>query len=119
MCGAHPRQDRGRHAPGRGQGGAPAHLSPPFRHTCYFGTDIGSEENLIANQLSIPEIEKKTGADTLGYISVAGLLEACRGSRLGLCTGCFTGKYATQVGAASKDALRGKGKGGSGWPSPF
>ena len=81
--------------------------SPPFRHTCYFGTDIGSEENLIANQLSIPEIEKKTGADTLGYISVEGLLEACRGSRLGLCTGCFTGKYATQVGAASKDALEG------------
>ena len=81
--------------------------SPPFRHTCYFGTDIGSEENLIANQLSIPEIEKKTGADTLGYISVAGLLEACRGSRLGLCTGCFTGKYATQVEAASKDALEG------------
>ena len=81
--------------------------SPPFRHTCYFGTDIGSEENLIANQLSIPEIEKKTGADTLGYISVAGLLEACRGSRLGLCTGCFTGKYATQVGAASKDSLEG------------
>ena len=80
--------------------------SPPFRHTCYFGTDIGSEENLIANQLSIPEIEKKTGADTLGYISVAGLLEACRGSRLGLCTGCFTGKYATQVGAASKDATQ-------------
>lgn len=33
--------------------------SPPFRHTCYFGTDIGSEENLIANQLSIPEIEKR------------------------------------------------------------
>lgn len=81
--------------------------SPPFRHTCYFGTDIGSEENLIANQLSIPEIEKKTGADTLGYISVAGLLEACRGSRLGLCTGCFTGKYATQVGAAAKDSLEG------------
>lgn len=79
--------------------------SPPFRHTCYFGTDIGSEENLIANQLSIEDIEKKTGADTLGYISVEGLMEACRESRLKLCTGCFTGNYATQVENASKDAL--------------
>lgn len=79
--------------------------SPPFRHTCYFGTDIGSEENLIANQLSIGDIEKKTGADTLGYISVEGLMEACRESRLKLCTGCFTGNYATQVENASKDVL--------------
>ena len=79
--------------------------SPPFTHTCYFGTDIGSQENLIANQLSLKEIEKKTGADTLGYISVEGLLEACRGSGLELCTGCFTGRYATQVNHASKDAL--------------
>ena len=79
--------------------------SPPFTHTCYFGTDIGSEENLIANQLTLPEIEKKTGADTLGYISVEGLLEACRGSSLGLCTGCFTGHYASPVEQAAKDAL--------------
>ena len=79
--------------------------SPPFTHTCYFGTDIGSEENLIANQLTLPEIEKKTGADTLGYISVEGLLEACRGSSLELCTGCFTGHYASPVEQAAKDAL--------------
>ena len=79
--------------------------SPPFTHTCYFGTDIGSEENLIANQLTLPEIEKKTGADTLGYISVEGLLEACRGSNLELCTGCFTGHYASPVEQAAKDAL--------------
>ena len=79
--------------------------SPPFTHTCYFGTDIGSEENLIANQLTLPEIEKRTGADTLGYISVEGLLEACRGSSLELCTGCFTGHYASPVEQAAKDAL--------------
>lgn len=81
--------------------------SPPFVHTCYFGTDIGSEENLIANQLTIPEIEKKTGADTLGYISVEGLMEACKNSGLQLCDGCFTGNYATHVENASKDAMEG------------
>lgn len=81
--------------------------SPPFRHTCHFGTDIGSEENLIANCLTIPEIQARTGADTLGYISVQGLLEACRGSGLDLCTGCFTGSYATEVEgpACQKEAL--------------
>ena len=92
----------------RNAGAKEVHLlisSPLFRHTCYFGTDIGSEDNLIANQLTIPEIEKKTGADSLGYISVEGLLEACRDSGLPLCTGCFTGNYATQVEDASKDSL--------------
>lgn len=79
--------------------------APPFRHTCYFGTDIGSEENLIANSLSIGEIREKTGADTLGYISVDGLLRACGKCGLSLCTGCFTGKYATEVKGCAKTVL--------------
>ena len=76
--------------------------SPPFTHTCYFGTDIGDEENLIANRLSLSELQARTGADTLGYISLEGLQEACRGSRLPLCYGCFTGEYATQVESSGK-----------------
>lgn len=84
----------------RRAGAAEVHFrvsSPPFRHTCYFGTDIDSEENLIANQLAIEEICEKLGADSLGYISVEGLIEACRKSRTGFCTGCFTGLYQTEV----------------------
>lgn len=65
--------------------------SPPFRFTCYYGTDIGSEENLIANHLSIDEICEKIGADSLGYISAEGLQNACRKCALPFCTGCFTG----------------------------
>ncbi len=79
--------------------------APPFRHTCHFGTDIDSEENLIANKLDIEGIRKKIGADTLGYIGVAGLLRACGKSRLELCTGCFTGEYATQVTSCLKDQM--------------
>ena len=76
--------------------------SPPFIHTCYFGTDIGSEKNLIANQQSVAEICRSIGADSLGYISVDGLMEACAGCGVELCTGCFTGDYATKVcGGAS------------------
>jgi amidophosphoribosyltransferase len=79
--------------------------APPFRHTCYFGTDIDSEENLIANKLTIEDIGKRIGADSLGYISVEGLLRACKGSNLELCMGCFTGEYATRVAAYSKNLM--------------
>ena len=50
--------------------------SPPFKHSCHFGTDIDSEENLIANHLSVEEIAEKIGADSLGFISIDGLKSA-------------------------------------------
>jgi amidophosphoribosyltransferase len=68
--------------------------SPPFRHTCHYGTDIDSEENLIANKMSIDEICKKIGADSLGYISIDGLKCACVQSERSFCTSCFSGNTA-------------------------
>ncbi len=65
--------------------------SPPFLYTCHFGTDIDSEENLIANKMSLDEIRKKIDADSLGYISVKGLKTACNKSGMKFCTNCFTG----------------------------
>jgi len=65
--------------------------SPPFCHTCLYGTDIDSEENLIANTMQIEEISKKIGTDSLGYISIHGLKEACCSSTRVFCTKCFTG----------------------------
>jgi amidophosphoribosyltransferase len=65
--------------------------SPPFRHTCHYGTDIDSEENLIANKMDIDGICKRIGADSLGYISIDGLKRACSKCRLSFCTACFTG----------------------------
>ncbi len=79
--------------------------APPFLHNCYFGTDIDDEENLIARRLSIDQIREATGADTLGYISTAGLLRACRDCRIDLCTACFTGDYATPVERSSKHSM--------------
>lgn len=76
--------------------------APPFRHTCYFGTDIDSEENLIANKISTEALRQKIGVDTLGFISVEGLLAACKACRLDMCTGCFNGEYGTEVGEYSK-----------------
>lgn len=76
--------------------------SPPFTHACHFGTDIDSEENLIANRMSLQDICRHISADSLGYISVKGLREACRGSRARFCTGCFTGQFPIDVGAHTK-----------------
>jgi amidophosphoribosyltransferase len=79
--------------------------SPPFRHTCHFGTDIGEEKNLIANQLTIDEICRRIGADSLGYISREGLVEACAGSALSFCTGCFFGHHGVEIGHLEKTAF--------------
>ena len=69
--------------------------SPPFRHTCHYGTDIDSEENLIANKMSMDEICGKIKADSIGYISIDSLKKACDKCELSFCTACFTGhRYA-------------------------
>jgi amidophosphoribosyltransferase len=65
--------------------------SPPFHHVCHYGTDIDSEENLIANRMRLDEIREKIGADSLGYISIEGLKRACVGCSINFCTACFTG----------------------------
>ena len=66
--------------------------SPPFRHTCHYGTDIDDEQNLIANQIDLEEIRRRIGADSLGYISIKGLKTACAKSERTFCTACFTGR---------------------------
>ena len=78
--------------------------SPPFRHTCHFGTDIDSEENLIANRMDLDEICRAIGADSLGYISIEGLKKACSGCALPFCTGCFTGDYPVDIGSSHTKA---------------
>lgn len=67
--------------------------SPPFRYSCHFGTDIDSEENLIANRMSIEEICKKINADSLGHISIQGLVDACASCTIPFCTHCFEGNH--------------------------
>ncbi len=69
--------------------------SPPFRHPCYYGVDIDSEDNLIANHHSTEEIAKLIGADSLGYLPIESL-----GEMSGLnsfCSACFDGKYPAGV----------------------
>lgn len=78
--------------------------SPPFLHSCYFGTDIDSEENLIAGKCSsTEEIARYIGADSLAYLPAECLGELIGGSS-GYCCGCFTGNYPVDTsGAGSKN----------------
>ena len=66
--------------------------SPPFKHPCYFGTDIPSEDQLIATGKTVDEICKIIGADSLGYLEVDRLSEMICGGT-GFCDACFTGNY--------------------------
>lgn len=69
--------------------------SPPFLHPCYYGTDIDSEEHLIACHHTISEIAEMIGADSLGYLPVERLGELCGGENF--CSACFNGDYPTKV----------------------
>ena len=90
------------------RGGATAiHLrisAPPIAHTCHFGIDMGESETLLAHGRNLEAIRRHLGADTLGYLSLDGLLRAA-GER-NRCLGCLTGRYPIPVHAApAKDAL--------------
>ena len=78
--------------------------SPPFLHSCHFGTDIDSEENLIAGKYSsTDEIAQYIDADSLAYLLVDCLGELVD-NKFGYCMGCFTGTYPVDVsGAGSKN----------------
>lgn len=74
--------------------------SPPFLHPCYYGTDIDSEEHLIACHHNIEEITRIIGADSLGYLPVpelGSLIGSC-----GYCSACFDGDYPTAVPADTR-----------------
>ncbi|HOA97714.1 MAG TPA: amidophosphoribosyltransferase, partial [Acetivibrio saccincola] len=71
--------------------------SPPVKYPCFFGIDISNSSQLIAAKYSTEEICKMVGADSLGYLSVEGLLKTPLGSKTGFCSACFEGKYPMEV----------------------
>jgi amidophosphoribosyltransferase len=93
----------------RESGAAEVHLrisSPPYRWPCYYGMDTSDRSTLIAARMEVDEIRRHVGADSLGYLSLEGLLEATGVKDGGFCHACLSGEYPTDVsGAAGKDAL--------------
>ena len=73
--------------------------SPPVKWPCYYGIDFASRAELIAAGLEVEEIRRSIGADSLGYVSMAGLVEATTIAENNLCTACFTGQYPIDIPA--------------------
>ena len=69
--------------------------APPFLHPCYYGTDIDSEEHLIASKYSSDEIAKMIGVNSLGYLPKEKLSELINSEEY--CSACFDGNYPTKV----------------------
>jgi amidophosphoribosyltransferase len=67
--------------------------SPPIRFPCYYGMDFPTKEELIANNMSVTEIQKYLEVDSLTYLSMDGLLNAVPHEQGGYCTACFSGDY--------------------------
>ena len=80
----------------REAGAAEVHIrisAPPVQWPCFYGIDFASRAELIATGLSVAEICRSIGADTLGYLSLEGMVAATEQPASRLCTACFTGRY--------------------------
>jgi amidophosphoribosyltransferase len=80
----------------RGAGAREVHLriaSPPVRDVCPYGIDIPTREELLATGRSVEAIRDFVGADSVGYLSLEGMLEALREPEASYCDACFSGSY--------------------------
>ena len=75
--------------------------APPVEWPCFYGIDFATRDELIAPGMTIPEIAEAIGADSLGHISLDGLIKATHVDKKNLCRACFDGKY--PVGAEDLD----------------
>jgi amidophosphoribosyltransferase len=84
----------------RDAGATEVHLrvsSPPYKWPCFYGMDTSDRSTLIAARLEIEEIREHIGADSLGYLSLQGLLDATGVADAGFCTACLSGEYPTEI----------------------
>jgi amidophosphoribosyltransferase len=84
----------------RKAGAAKVHLricAPPIRYPCFFGVDMATKWELIAARKTVPEIRDHLGVDSLGYLSLDGLIRAVDLPKEIFCLACFTGEYPIPV----------------------
>jgi amidophosphoribosyltransferase len=82
----------------RGAGALEVHMrvsSAPVTGPCYYGIDTPSRDELIAANHTLEEIRESLGVDSLGYLSLDGMLESVPGGPHGFCHACFSGDYPT------------------------
>ncbi len=93
----------------RGAGAREVHMrisSPPIQWPCYYGIDTPTRRELIAASHSAEEIRRYLGADSLGYLSLDGMLKAAGGEPGQFCHACFTGGYRVGIAPEASPQLR-------------
>jgi amidophosphoribosyltransferase len=93
----------------REAGAAEVHVrisSPPVQWPCFYGIDFATRAELIAPGLSTDEICRSIGADSLGYISLEGLVASTGLPKRNLCRACFDGVYPVEVPAGRAEKMR-------------
>jgi amidophosphoribosyltransferase len=88
--------------------------SPPVKWPCFYGIDFATRAELIANGLDTDGIRRSLGADSLGYVSLSGLVKATEQPGNRLCRACFDGEYPIPLPAGDligKHVLEGLSKG--------
>ncbi|MDI1241765.1 MAG: amidophosphoribosyltransferase [bacterium] len=70
---------------------------PPTTHSCYYGVDTPHRQDLIASRMTNEEVCEYIGADSLGYLSLEGMLEAIGIDGSSTCNACWSGKYPTLI----------------------
>jgi amidophosphoribosyltransferase len=100
----------------REAGAAEVHIrisSAPVTWPCFYGIDFATRAELIANGLELEGIRRSIGADSLGYVSLDGLVQATEQPRTRLCMACFDGQYPIELPAGNligKHLLEGVGR---------
>ena len=94
----------------RDAGAAEVHMrisAPPVRHPCHYGIDMSTREEMIAHGRTEAQMATELGADSIAYLSLAGVYEAIEGSPATHCDACFSGNYPLEGTAAAqaKDAF--------------
>ena len=84
----------------RDAGAAEVHMrisAPPFRHPCFFGTDIPDRELLLAHNRTVEEMRQIIGVESLGFLSLEAAHKIALGCKLHFCDACFSGRYPMKV----------------------
>ena len=71
--------------------------SPPIISPCYYGIDMPTKQELIASTKSVEQIRRYLGVDSLGYLSIEGMLSMPSLPREDFCVACFSGKYPSKI----------------------
>ena len=70
---------------------------PPIQWPCFYGIDMPTRHELVASDLSVEEIRRFVGADSLGYLSLEGMVAATGAPKDNFCRACFDGEYPIEV----------------------